>query len=65
MRLVPLLSSIATASVAEVTEAAVRNGAVPVEAAGNPLTPWLALASVAMMATLIAAHWLVARGRRR
>jgi hypothetical protein len=62
MRLAPLLSWAATASVAE---AAVRDGAVPVEAAGNPLTPWLALAFVAMAATLFGAHWLVARGRRR
>lgn len=62
MRVVTLLSSMSTAAVAE---AAARGGAVPVEAAGNPLTPWLALAFVAMVGTLFGAHWLVARGRRR
>lgn len=62
MRFVMLLSWAATAAVAE---AAGRDGVVSVEAAGNPLTPWLALASAAMVATLFAVHWLVTRGPRR
>ncbi len=62
MRITLLLAWTAAASAAE---AAVPDGAVSVEAAGNPLTPWLALAFVLMVATLVAAHWLVARGRRR
>jgi hypothetical protein len=62
MRFVTLLSWIAAAQSAE---AVARGGAVPVEAAGHPLTPWLALASAAMVATLFAAQWLVLRGRRR
>jgi hypothetical protein len=62
MRFVTLLWWIAAAQSAE---AAARGGAVPVEAAGHPLTPWLALTFAAMIATLIAAQWLVMRGRRR
>ncbi len=62
MRLGTLLSSIAAAPAAN---AAIRDGVVPVEAVGNQLTPWLALASIAMVAMLFAAHWLVARGGRR
>lgn len=62
MRFFTLLWWLPAASVAE---AAVRDGAVAVEAADSPLTPWLAIAFVAMMATLFAAHWLVSRGRRR
>ncbi len=62
MRLVTLAALIAAAPAAE---AAVRDGAVPIEAAGSHLTPWLALASIAMVASLFAAHWLVTRRPRR
>jgi hypothetical protein len=62
MRLMTLLSPVGAASAAE---AAVRNGVLPVEATANPLTPWLAIAFLAMMAILFAACWLVTRGPGR
>ena len=56
-----LFTPAALIAAAPAAEAAVRDGAISVGDAGNPLTPWLALASVAMVATLLAAHWLVTR----
>jgi hypothetical protein len=58
------LAVVPLAAMPLVAHAAVGGGGVPVEAAGHPLTPWLALASVAMVATLFAAHRLVMRGPR-
>ena len=65
MRLVTLASWVAAAPLAKAVAAEMRDGAVPVEGAAHPLTPWLALALAAMVATLLCAHWLVTRGRRR
>lgn len=69
MRLLSLAASLsawpALAMGAETASAAARDGAVAVEQAGNPLTPWLVLASVIMMVMLAAAQWLVLRRPRR
>jgi hypothetical protein len=65
MRLAALAASLAVAPTAALAaEAAMRDGALPV-GAGNPAAPWLALSSVAMVATLFAVHWLVTRGPRQ
>jgi hypothetical protein len=61
MRLATLAALLAAAPAAP---AAMRDGAVSV-AGGNPAAPWLALASVGMVATLFVVHWLVTRGPRR
>lgn len=48
-----------------VASAAGRGGSVSVEAGAGDMTPWLALAALSMVATLIAAHRLVSRKPRR
>jgi hypothetical protein len=64
MRFPALVASLAAAPSAALAAGALRDGALPV-GAGNPAIPWLALASVAMVATLFAVHWLVTRGPRQ
>jgi uncharacterized protein YraI len=66
MRSALLITAFALFSTAGATaETAAHGSGVPVESGPGPLTPWLALASVALVAALIAAQWLISRGPRR
>lgn len=58
----PIVLMAATQAAAQ---AATRDGSVAAEAGPGPLTPWLVLASVALVVMLFAAQWLVSRGPRR
>jgi hypothetical protein len=65
MRSALLITAFALFSTAGTTAETAARGGVPVESGPGPLTPWLALASVALVAALIAAQWLISRGPRR
>ena len=58
MILTTLLSTVAASEGA-------RAGSVAVGESGGDMTPWLAVSAIAMIAMLLAAQWIVARGPRQ
>ncbi len=65
MRLFLIAWLLALAPAAQAAAQAAADVGVAAEAGPGPLTPWLVLASIALVVTLFAAQWLVNRGPRR